>query len=228
MEEHAAKFTLISDRESWLRHYLYHRDEDLTYPHNRMNKSNAILRATFNTLAEADQLRVRRVVGMIGLDTGIWYHEITILDQNKQVVTTLKGYIDEEDAVRNHAEILYIKYPLAPVPYWTDDGKMIRHPSLAQLILVLPIEFPNYPEFRDEDGNTLQSYYQGTTEIYYVIDIVMNVKFITDEFITKTMQKIRKQTIEQCRKIKEELMINRWSPQRVLKLLEAGYDMEDM
>jgi hypothetical protein len=41
-------------------------------------------------------------------------------------------------------------------------------------------------------------------------------------------EKVRRHTIDQCRIFKEELMMNRWSPARVEKLLLAGYDVEDM
>jgi hypothetical protein len=53
---------------------------------------------------------------------------------------------------------------------------------------------------------------------------------ITDVFHTSEVreERVRNHTIAQCKKIKEELMINRWSPARVEKLLLAGYDIEDM
>lgn len=38
----------------------------------------------------------------------------------------------------------------------------------------------------------------------------------------------KKRTVERCRILKEGIMIKAWAPERVLRMLEAGYDIEDM
>ena len=41
-------------------------------------------------------------------------------------------------------------------------------------------------------------------------------------------QKMRRQARERCGVYKEELMMKCWAPERVMRLVEAGVDMEDM
>jgi ankyrin repeat protein len=48
-----------------------------------------------------------------------------------------------------------------------------------------------------------------------------------EEFLP-IIEKYEEFLIDQCNVIKEELMINRWHPSRVERLLLAGYDIEDM
>ena len=45
---------------------------------------------------------------------------------------------------------------------------------------------------------------------------------------TRWEEHIRERTVTRCRSFKEELMMNRWHPSRVEKLLKMGYEIEDM
>lgn len=230
IQAYVETFKLISNKCKWWTRYVEYREEHSDPIYDRMDKASAILHATFQTLAEFKQLRVKRFAGFTGLGyEQKWYHEIQILDQDKQVVETLIGSIDENDVRSMNADEQYIKSELRSAMYWRHN-QIIHDPDIAQFTLVLPITFPNYPEFRDENGNPLDCGYDLHRRCYYPIVIVMDTQFIIDVFITKEKheEKIREHTIKQCKKIKEELMINRWSPKRMEQLLEAGYDVEDM
>ena len=219
IHEHASTFQLISDHGYWLQSYDNWREGDSNPAYDRMDKANATLQATFETLADADQLRVKRFGGYTGLgDDRQYYHEIQVLDQNGQVATTLIGAIPAADMPK--AEI-YIKSSM---------DALTRDSGFVSLVIVLPIEFPNYPEFRDENGEPLDCGYDLHFHSYYPIAIAIRKEFITDVFITEEMRNemIKQCTMEQCKKIKEDLMINRWHPKRVEYLLELGYEIDDM
>ena len=223
MRDHVSTFQLISDKDAWLQRYESLRGADPSPYFNQMDKENAILHATFGTLANADQLRIKRFGGYTGLgDDRQYYHEIQVLDQKGQVATTLMGVIPEADMSE---AVFYLKSPIVELPNYVS-----RIYDSVSLIIVLPIEFPNYPEFRDENGEPLDCGYNLHFHSYNPIRVWIRKEFITDVFITKEMRNetIKKCTMEQCKKIKEELMINRWHPKRVECLLELGYEIEDM
>ena len=219
MREHVSTFQLISDHSRWLQRYDDWLEIDIVPAYDRMDNAIAILQATFETLALADQLRVKRFGGYTGLgDDRQYYHEIQVLDQNGQVVTTLMCAIPEAEmpnvAYQFHSPMIEIR------------SHVSRIPNLVSLIIILPLEFPNYPEFRDEYGEPLDCGFLS----YSPIRITIRKEFITDVFITEEIRNemIKQCTNEQCKKIKEELMINRWHPKRVEYLLELGYEIEDM
>jgi hypothetical protein len=43
-----------------------------------------------------------------------------------------------------------------------------------------------------------------------------------------THRQSKKRCVERCAKYKEQIMMKAWHPSRVEKLLEMGYDIEDM
>jgi hypothetical protein len=55
---------------------------------------------------------------------------------------------------------------------------------------------------------------------------------VIDEFHEQPLsireKESRDRSVARCNLIKEQLMIRCWSPARVERLLEAGYDIEDM
>jgi hypothetical protein len=222
IHNHAANFRLVSNLTRWFKLYWDYRIGSSTPEHDRMDKSYSILYATMQTLAEAKQLRVKRFAGFTGLGYECkWYHEIQILDQQGQVATTIIGSIIEHDIHYGAADMILIKGAHLPV-----EGRN----DIVVLTLVLPSEFPNLPEFRNDDGNPLHCDYRLHCGRYYVVCIKIHKEYITDEFVTEEMRQenVRKHAMSQCKIFKEELMINRWSPARVEKLLLAGYDVEDM
>ena len=222
IHEHVAHFRLISNLDDWFRLYWDYRIGSPTHEYDRMDKSYSILYATIQTLANSKQLRIKRFAGFTGVGYECkWYHEIQILDQKGHVVHTMVGSITEHDVHYGSADMILIKGIILPA---FDDDTMVR------LTLVLPAEFPNIPEFRNDDGNPLRCDYRLHCGRYYVLWIKIDREYITDEFVTETMrqEKVRACTVEQCKTFKEELMMNRWSPKRVEQLLLAGYDIEDM
>lgn len=232
IQDHSDTFQLISNLEGWHRCFYNYYERDSNPLCDRSNKAGAILYATFQMLAEAGQLRVRRFAGYTGLDYNQrWYHEIQILDQNKQVVETLFGEIFQTYNKYTMTHDAFIQSPLEPpnIVRWY-DGWMFNHPDVVELLLVLPTTFINYPEFQDENKNILECDYYVYKKEYFIMSILIKKEFITDEFVTEEIRekKIRNHAIVQCRTIKEDLMINRWCPARVERLLLAGYDVEDM
>lgn len=219
IHEHTSKFQLISHQGEWLQIYEYWRESCSDPVFDRMDNAHAILHATFQTLAENNQLRVKRFAGYTGLSKRRkYYHEIQILDQNGQVVETLIGSVPEAEMPEADQ---YINSPLDSRMYDRENGHYWNHPYDAKVTIVLPLEFPNRPEFRDEEGNPLDCGYEFHSHPYYPIEITMEKAFITDEFISEEVR-------ERCDKIKEELIINRWHPKRVEYLLALGYEIDDM
>lgn len=219
IHNNTSTFQLISDQGEWLQIYDNWREKDSDPALDRMYNATAILQATFESLADNNQLRVKRFAGYVGLSNRRkYYHEIQILDQHEQVVETLIGSIPEADMPE--AEI-YIKSPLDSRMYDRENGHYWQHPYAAKVTIVLPITFPNRPEFRDEEGNPLDCGYELHSHSYYPIEITMEKEFITDEFIGEEVRK-------RCNTIKEELMINCWSPKRMEYLLDLGYEIDDM
>jgi len=222
VQDHAAQFELISNHENWFNYYWDYYETDSDPDQDKMEKDHAIIHSTFQLLAESQQLRVKRVMEFIGnTDDCVYRHEIQILDQNKQVVETLVESIDES-YLHNTSCWFHVKLELV---YNTS------YPEVAQVQLVLPIKFPNRPEFQDENGTCLDCYYPKYNNSFYSIAITMDTEFITDALVTEEMRVERKtcrRIMQRSNTIKEELMINRWSPTRVERLLMAGYDVEDM
>jgi hypothetical protein len=222
IQQHAATFQLVSNLDEWFKIYWHYRIGSSTPHYDRMDKSYSILYATMQSLAHSKQLRVKRFAGFIGPGYECkWYHEIQLLDQKGQVVDTIIGSIIEYDVHYGAADMILIKGSHLPV-----EG----HDDMAIVTLVLPTDFPNYPEFRSDDGHPLRCDYRLHSERYYVVCIKMHKEYITDEFVTeeKRLEMVRAHAIKQCKIFKEDLMINRWCPLRVEKLLLAGYDVEDM
>ena len=222
IQEHAATFQLISNLDDWFKIYWNYRIGSPNPEYDRMDKSYSILYATLQALANSKQLRVKRFSGFTGLGYECkWHHEIQLLDRGGQVADTIIGSIIEHDIHYGAADMILIRGIIIPA---FDDDTMVR------LTLVLPSEFPNFPEFRTDDGHPLLCNYRLHCGRYYVVCIKIDREFITDEFVTEEMrqEKVCRHTMSQCRTFKEELMMNRWSPKRVEQLLLAGYDIEDM
>jgi len=223
VQDHATQFTLISNHEQWFHYYWDYYETDSDPEHDKMEKDHAIIHATFQLLAESQQLRVKRVMEFIsGTDDCICRYEIQILDQNNQVVETLVETIDESYLRFTSRDKIHIKTKLVPNTF---------HPEVAQIQLVLPMKLPNRPEFQDENGTCLDCYYPSYNNSFYSVTITMDTEFITDMLMTEEMReecKAYRRTMKRCKAIKEDLMINRWSPRRVERLLLAGYDVEDM
>jgi len=85
------------------------------------------------------------------------------------------------------------------------EGKQMIHviDELIQIVSLLSIR-----EFMD------------MVRIYHPISISSILAVYTEDALIRAK--------ERCLLIKEELMINRWHPSRVEKLLNSGYDVEDM
>jgi len=228
IQYHAATFQLISNLELWHYVFYYNYTPNPNPAADWKNKSYAILQATIETLSREEKLRVKRVTGHTGLAyERERYHEMQILDQNQKVIETLIGSIAStgDDDVDYNNDIYMIRHTMrVPIFCWND---FVNDGSVVDLGIIIPHQLPNYPEFRDEQGNTL---YVQEFRTYYNFIAPIHRKFVTDAFenISIRDEKVRKHTNAQCKAIKEELMINRWSPTRVEKLLLAGYDIEDM
>jgi hypothetical protein len=223
VQDHAAQFELISNRENWFNYYWDYYETDTDPEQDKMEKDHAIIHATLQLLAESQQLRVKRVMEFIGnTDDCIYRNEIQILDQNKQVVETLVESIDESYLHNTSQDSIRVRLELVP---------NTSHPEVAQVELVLPMKFPNRPEFQDEHGTCIDCYYPKYNNSFYAVRITMDTEFITDSLVTEEMREERKayrRSMQRCNTIKEDLMINRWHPTRVERLLLAGYDVEDM
>ena len=223
VKDHSAKFELISEKERWVKIYLDYYDGDCNPVYDKMEKDHATIQATFQLLSDSKQLRVKRFGGFIGLGYETkWYNEIQILDQKKELVDTLVGSFDKEYACcGDNRDRIYINS--TPIP-------SLLYPNVVRVQLVLPVTFPNFPEFQDEEGTPLNCRYSMFNNNFYTVSIMMDKDCIVDEFVTEEMRQknIRNFVVERCNIIKEDLMINRWSPKRVEQLLLAGYDIEDM
>jgi hypothetical protein len=223
MKDHSAKFELISETERWVNIYMDYYDGDSDPVYDRMERDNATIQATFQLLSDSKQLRVKRFGGFIGLGYETkWYHEIQILNQKGELVDTVIGSFDKEYACYgDNGERIYINSELIPCLFY---------PDVVKVQLVLPVTFPNYPEFQDEEGTPLNCHYSMFNNNFYSVSIMMDKDCIIDEFVTEEIRQknIRNFVVERCNIIKEDLMINRWSPKRVEQLLSAGYDVEDM
>jgi hypothetical protein len=224
IQDHIARFQLISNHETWLDSYENVRELYSDPAIDKVDNAEAILQSTFDALSAANQLRIKRFSGYTGLGyERKWYNEIQILDQHNQVVETIVGSVEGNDIPTTKGLITYLR---SPERY--EEGVRIIY-NLTETILVLPIELPNYPEFRDENGNPLEGWCtERSYGSFYTVTIVIDDEFITEEVVTEEMQQGKNRTIQQCKNIKEELMMNRWHPSRVERLLLAGYDVEDM
>lgn len=228
IQDHVATFQLISNHDSWLESYETLREINSDPAVDKINNVHAILQATFEALAADKRLRIKRFTGYTGLGYDKkWYNEIQILDQHHQVVETIVGSVTGDDIVTIEGFIDHMQHP---VLRW-DADLVVEDDTLAHTLILLPTTFPNYPEFRDENGNPFEGWWlERGYAPYYQFIIAMEKEFVIEENITEEMRNetIKKCTMEQCKNIKEELMINRWSPQRVEHLLTLGYDIEDM
>lgn len=223
IQAHISRFELIDNHERWFNVYEeFYVGDGLTPAHDKIDKDTAIMRATFQALADAEQLRVRRAIAFLDDDDEpLFYHEIQILDQNKQVVHTIRGSIDKAYARWAPVEDYYIRSELA-TSFWD--------PNQVKVDLVVPLTFPNRPEFQDADGLPLLCPFLRYNDSFYSFPIEIGRNFVTDDFETEEMRPVhsRKRCMERCNVIKEDLMINCWRPDRVEKLLLTGYDIEDM
>jgi hypothetical protein len=223
VQDHAAQFELISNRENWFIYYWDYYETDTDPEQDKIEKDHAIIHATFQLLAESQQLRVKRVMEYIGdTDDCTYRNEIQILDQNKQVVETLVETINESYLYDTSPDSIHVRLELV---------HSRAHPEVAQVELVLPMKFPNRPEFQDEHGMCIDCYYPSFNNSFYSVRITMDTEFITDALVTEEMReerKARRRMVARCNTFKEDLMINRWHPARVERLLLAGYDVEDM
>lgn len=179
--------------------------------------------AIFQCLADARQLEVIRYSGYIGNQYGRQgAHDVNIYDQDGQFVANVGGYVNQMDiqcggnwykGFVEHTEVL--------------DKNYIRIP-----ILLATDPLPNLPDFWDENGEPfdLSDDYEFDTNTIITIDI--RREDVTDEFHEQPLyireKESRDRSVARCNIIKEQLMIHCWSPARVERLLEAGYDIEDM
>ena len=228
IQDHVATFQLISNHSDWLDSYESSRELYSDPAIDKEDNSAAILQATFEALAAAKQLRIKQISGFTGLGyERKWYNEIQVLDQQHEVVETIVGFVAGGDI---HTIERLVAYEQEPVLHWV-DGTIRPNDALTQVVLILPVELPHYPEFRDENGHHLDScsseHMYGS---FHAIVLAMDKEFLTKEVVTEEMrqEKVRAYTIQQCKNIKEDLMMNRWHPSRVERLLLAGYDIEDM
>jgi hypothetical protein len=228
IHDHVSTFQLISNHASWLESYETLREVDSDPAFDKLNKTHAILQATLEALAAAKRLRIKRFTGYTGLGYDRkWYNEIQLLDEHHQVIETIVGSVAGDDIPTIEGNVAHMQ---RPVLRW-DDDLVVEDNTLAHTLILLPTTFPNYPEFRDENGNPFEGWWiERGYAPYYQFVIVMEKEFVTEECVTEEMRNemIKKCTVEQCKTIKEELIMNRWSPTRVEQLLEAGYDIEDM
>jgi len=185
--------------------------------------------ASFQCLADAGQLRVLRQSGYMDHedydDLVAYFHSTFILDANGNVVAKVCGRMchndndDEDDIERN------IKTYVEATKY--------RHDHRIEIELMIGAELmPNFPEFWDENEKPVD-FTEEYGKSFKSFPIRIRREYVTDEFhkepFLKQMEQRRKLRImERCKTIKEELMINRWSPARVEKFLLTGYDIEDM
>ena len=228
IQAHINRFSVIDNHERWFNLYEeFYAGDGLTPAHDKIDKDTAIMRSTFQALADAEQLRVRRARTFLDDDNApLSYHEIQILNQNKQVVHTIRGSVDKEFARLSHGNYYIATY----IFFVSELATSFWDPNKVTVDLVVPLTFPNRPEFQDADGLPLDCRFLRHDNRFYSFPIEIGRNFVTDDFETEEMRPIhsRKRCMERCRMIKEDLMIHCWSPNRVEKLLLAGYDVEDM
>ena len=195
IKDHVTTFQLISDKEGWLAHFEKHYNDQCRYiisyteepVHGyRKNLKEVTMRyTTFQILATNNQLRVKRFAGLD--DEYKWYHEIQILDQNQQVIETLTVSLDNSPNCFTTNETL-IKGTVRSAPFIAPglmyEPEIITDESLVTMTLLIPTKLPNYPEFRDEEGNAIGG---DTIHNYFLMRIVINKEFIRDEFVTKEL-----------------------------------------
>ena len=229
IQDHVATFQLISNHSDWIDSYESLREIYSDPAIDKEDNHVAILQSTFEALAAAKQLRIKQFSGFVGIGYDRkWYNEIQVLDQHHQVVETIVGFVAGSD-IRTIERLSTCEQE--PVLHRVEDGMILPNVALTQIVLILPIELPNYPEFRDENQHPLDSCCsERSYGSFHAITVVMDKEFVTKEVVTEQMrqEKVRKCAMEQCKNIKEDLMMNRWHPSRVERLLLAGYDVEDM
>jgi hypothetical protein len=59
-------------------------------------------------------------------------------------------------------------------------------------------------------------------------DMIQQVNRDTQAWTNYLIQESKERSLKRCKEYKEEIMMKVWHPSRVEKLLEMGYDMEDM
>lgn len=234
IQKHLSTFQLITDQTFWLSVYRMNRNDweedrvDIWNEDDISNKTYSMLRATFETLSNAGQLRIKRFCGYKGLGDEIEIsHTIQILDHDQKVVYTLVGVMDDKDYLTHFRNVLEKGVFQRSYYGWDEEED-----DTLDTELYVPLHLPNIPEFCYENGVALnlKTYFKSSAYNYALSRVNIRSKYVTDVCMTKECreEKIRSHTIDQCKKLKEELMINRWNPKRVEFLLELGYNIEDM
>lgn len=148
-------------------------------------------------------------------------------------------------AGNNHLEELP-PLPSSITQLLVTDNELAHLPPLPRSLKVLRCcnnELKSLPPIPPRVHVLYASHNPLTTvpEFYEGIDIDMELKhtdiprfqmedgwidFVKCKNYTKRLSMER--CITRCKAVKEEIMIRTWAPERVLRLLEAGYDIEDM
>lgn len=112
------------------------------------------------------------------------------------------------------------KLPPNLTQLWCDDNQLTSLPPLPTTLLRLQCthnQLSSLPDLPDTlqtlacDGNRMPAQLQEESPHDYAVRLGE-----------------KQRCMDRTKRFKEELMMNRWHPSRVLQLLELGWDMEDM
>ena len=224
-----ARLTRYDNWGEYCRKWLHYYEEVvLNDPFVISVKQKNLSRATasFQCLADAQQLKVYRYSGYKDDECHPyqreWFHSIDILDRNDKVVACIGGYIEGPDVVLGGWDKTYV------------EATEVVDADHIRIQLMLGTEpLPDFPEFLGVTGQPIDFRDHDGERTFQPLEICLHREDVVDEFHDKPLlekyeQRSKERTMARCTIIKEELMMNRWHPIRVERLLLAGYDMEDM
>lgn len=178
--------------------------------------------ARFQCLADAGQLEVIRYSGYVEEGYGRQgAHDVNIYDQDGQFVANVGGYVSPQDM--QCGGNWYKRF--------VERTDVIGKDYIRIPLMLAAEPLPNLRDFWDANRQPfdLSDDFEGDTKFVIMIDIRRDD--VIDEFYDEPrhlLKESRDRSVARCNTIKEQLMIHCWRPERVERLLEAGYDIEDM
>ena len=112
-----------------------------------------------------------------------------------------------------------------------DSNHISLLPPLPERLISLSCRknpFDTFPELPLELLRFVYDTYLDETPLKYIDLSPERVQQLNIEIQQWMLRKSKERTNERCKTYKEEIMMRAWHPMRVQKLLEMGYDIEDM
>lgn len=183
IKQHVERFTLVSDREEWLKRYyeIINDSRDDTYENTP--KGYSMLYATFYALSKTNQLIIKEVEEVSESGDKQYTQEIHVLDQQRQVVEIMKVVVNG-GFTPNGIDLMLICNAESFCP------KYKRYID-RRTILTVPLELPNRPEFQDDLGRPFVQLPDSRVNLrirdnrYYTFNILIDKDCVSKEVINK-------------------------------------------